>query len=131
MHNHPPRQQVSLKQQQGATFLGMAIVAGAIIFIAIIGMKMAPAYIEYLSVKKVIKAMGNDTSLSSMSTKEIRQSFDKRKIIDDISSVSKEDLVIEKDEGGEMVISVDYQVQKPLMGNVTALLDFHASSDGQ
>jgi len=131
MHNHPPRQQVSLKQQQGTTFLGMAIVAAAIIFIAIIGMKMAPAYIEYLSVKKVIKAMGNDTSLSSMSTKEIRQSFDKRKIIDDISSVSKEDLVIEKDEGGEMVISVDYQVQKPLMGNVTALLDFHASSDGQ
>ena len=130
MHNHPPRQQVSLKQQQGATFLGMAIVAGVIIFIAIIGMKMLPAYIEYISVKKVIKAMGSDPSLSSMSTKEIRQSFNKRKSIDNIGSVTGDDLVIEKDDGST-VVSVDYQVQKPLMGNVTALLDFHASSDGQ
>jgi hypothetical protein len=119
----------SLKKQQGATFLGMVIVAAGLIFVAIIGMKLAPAYIEYVSVKKVLKAMGNDSSLNSMSTKEVRQSFDKRKSIDNISSVKGEDLVIKKD-GGTTVVTADYQVQKPLMGNVTALLDFHASSDG-
>jgi hypothetical protein len=119
----------SLKKQQGATFLGMVIVAAGLIFVAIIGMKLAPAYIEFVSVKKVLKAMGNDSSLNSMSTKEVRQSFDKRKSIDNISSVKGEDLVIKKD-GGTTVVTADYQVQKPLMGNVTALLDFHASSDG-
>jgi hypothetical protein len=121
---------MSIKKQQGATFLGMAIVAGFIIFIAIIGMKMAPAYIEFMSVKKVLKAMGNDPELKSMSTKEIRESFEKRKSIDDISSVTKDDLVIDKNESGSIVVTADYQVKKPLMGNVTALLDFHASSDG-
>lgn len=130
MH-HTFSQQMSLRKQQGATLLGMAIVAGGIIFIAIIGMKMAPAYIEYMSVKKVLKAMSNDPNLNSMSTKEIRQSFEKRKSIDDISSVTKDDININKNEAGETVVSVDYQVQKPLMGNVTALLDFHASSDGK
>jgi Tfp pilus assembly major pilin PilA len=130
MH-HTFSQQMSLKKQQGATLLGMAIVAGGIIFIAIIGMKMAPAYIEYMSVKKVLKAMANDPNLNSMSTKDIRQSFEKRKSIDDISSVTKDDININKNESGETVVSVDYQVQKPLMGNVTALLDFHASSDGK
>ena len=63
----------TLKKQQGATFLGMAIVAAGIIFVAIIAMKMAPAYIEFMSVKKVLKAMANDPQLNSMSTKEIRQ----------------------------------------------------------
>jgi hypothetical protein len=120
----------SLKKQQGATFLGMAIVAAGLIFVAIIGMKLAPAYIEFISVKKVLKAMGNDASLNSMSTKEVRHSFDKRKSIDNISSVTGDDLVIKKD-NGSTVVSADYQVQKPLMGNVTALLDFHASSDGK
>lgn len=119
------------RKQQGATFLGMVIVAGGLIFIAIIGMKLVPAYIEYMSVKKVLKAMGNDASLNTMSTKEIRQSFDKRQSIDDIKSVTKEDIVIGKNEAGQTVVSVDYQVQKPLMGNVTALLDFHASSHGE
>lgn len=123
--------QTSLKQQQGATFLGMVIVAGGLIFIAIIGMKLVPAYIEYMSVKKVLKAMGNDASLNTMSTKEIRQSFSDRKGIDNITSVKKEDIVIAKGDDGQTVVSVDYQVQKPLMGNVTALLDFHASSDGE
>lgn len=120
----------TLKKQQGATFLGMAIVAAGLIFAAIIGMKLMPAYIEYMSVKKVIKAMGADPSLNSMSSKEARYSFEKRKSIDNISSVTGNDLVIKK-EDGVTVVSVDYQVQKPLMGNVTALLDFHASSDGK
>jgi hypothetical protein len=83
-----------------------------------------------MSVKKVIKAMGNDASLNTMSTKEIRDSFNNRKGIDNISSVTGNDIVIQKD-GGATVVSVNYQVQKPLMGNVTALLDFHASSDGK
>jgi multidrug efflux pump subunit AcrB len=121
----------SLKKQQGATFLGMAIVAAGLIFVAIIGMKLMPAYIEYMSVKKVLKAMGNDPSLSSMSTKEVRQSFEKRKSIDDIKSVTKDDIVVSKSEAGTTVVTADYQVQTPLMGNVTALLDFHASSDGK
>ncbi|PPC95046.1 MAG: DUF4845 domain-containing protein [Methylotenera sp.] len=125
------QQHTSPNKQQGATFLGMVIVAGGLIFVAIIGMKLAPAYIEYMSVKKVLKAMANDPSLSSMSTKEIRQSFEKRKSIDDISSVTKDDIIINKNEAGETVVSVDYQVQRPLVGNVTALLDFHASSDGK
>jgi hypothetical protein len=131
MHHDTTRQQTGLKKQQGATLLGMAIVAGGLIFVAIIGMKLAPAYIEYMSVKKVLKAMANDPNLNSMSTKDIRQSFEKRKSIDDISSVTKDDININKNESGETVVSVDYQVQKPLMGNVTALLDFHASSDGK
>lgn len=125
------QQHTNLKKQHGATFLGMAIVAAVLIFIAIIGMKLLPAYMEFMSVKKVLKAMDNDPELKSMSSKEIRQSFEKRGSIDDIKSVTKDDIVVSKNDAGETVVSVDYKVQQPLVGNVTALLDFHASSDGK
>src|SRR4051812_42997879 len=94
----------SLKHQQGATFLGMAIIAGILIFAAIIGMKMVPAYIEFMSVKKVLHAMNQD-SLSTMSKKEIKDSYNRRASIDDIKSVTSDDLVIEKDETGAAVVS--------------------------
>lgn len=120
----------NIKKQKGATFLGIAIISGILIFAAIIVMKMAPAYIEFMSVKKVLHAMNQD-SLSSMSKKEIKDSYVRRASIDDITSVTPDDLVIEKDESGSTVVSVQYRVIKPLMGNVSVILDFSASSNSK
>ena len=119
--------QKSLKSQQGITFLGMAIVIAILIFGAIIAMKMAPAYIEYMSVKKVLHAMKQDP-LNTMSKKDIKESYTRRASIDDIHSVTADDLVIEKDETGNTVVSTQYKVIKPLMGNVSVILDFSSSS---
>lgn len=122
--------QSNIKSQKGATFLGMAIIAGILIFAAIIAMKMAPAYIEFMSVKKVLHAMSQD-SLSSMSKKEIKDSYTRRASIDDIASVTADDLVIEKDATGATVVSTQYKVVKPLVGNVSVILDFSASSNSK
>jgi len=119
--------QQSRKSQNGMTFLGMAIIIGILIFGAIIVMKMAPAYIEYMSVKNVMHAMGQD-SINTMSKKEIQESYKRRASIGDIHSVTADDLVIEKDETGNTVLSIQYKVIKPLMGNVSVILDFSASS---
>lgn len=122
--------QKSLKSQQGITFLGMAIVIAILIFGAIIAMKIVPSYIEFLSVKKVIHAMSEDP-LSTMSKKEIKQSYDRRQVIDNISSVNSDDLIIEKNENGNTIISVQYKVIKPLVGNISVILDFATSSDSK
>ncbi|MBA3696298.1 MAG: DUF4845 domain-containing protein [Methylotenera sp.] len=120
----------SLKRQQGATFLGMAIIAGILIFAAIVGMKMVPAYIEFMSVKKVLHAMSQDP-LSAMSKKEIKESYIKRASIDDIKSVTSDDLTIEKDETGNTVVSAQYKVIRPIVGNVSVILDFAAASNSK
>lgn len=127
MHQYLNKQK-SVKSQQGITFLGMAIVIGILIFGAIIAMKMAPAYIEYMSVKKVLHAMKQDP-LNTMSKKDIKASYTRRASIDDIHSITADDLDIEKDESGNTMISVKYQVVKPLMGNVSVIIDFATSSN--
>ena len=45
--------------------------------------------------------------------------------------IGDEDLSIDKNSSGETVVSVQYQVTKPLAGNISVLLDFSASSDGK
>lgn len=125
MHHH-----CSVKKQGGATMLGMLIVGAMVVFVALVVMKMVPAYTEFMSVKKVLRAMEQE-SLSSMSTKEIKDSFDKRASIDYINSVKGSDLTIEKGEGGTTVVAVEYQIVKPIIGNVSVLIDFSARSNGK
>lgn len=120
----------SLKKQQGATLLGMLIVGAFVVFVALIAMKMAPAYIEFMSVKKVLKAMQSE-SLGTMSNKEIKDSFEKRASVAYVDTVKGSDLVIEKTPDGNAVVSVSYEVVKPIMGNVSVLIDFSARSDGK
>jgi hypothetical protein len=109
--------------------IGMMFVAAALVFIALIIMKVFPAYQEYFSVKTVISAMGKE-SLNDMSKKDIQDSFNKRASAGYVSVVSGEDLTIDKNSSGETVISVEYQVIKPLFGNLSLLIDFATSSDG-
>jgi hypothetical protein len=120
----------SVKKQQGATLLGMLIVGAFVVFVALIAMKMAPAYIEFMSVKKVLKAMQSE-SLGTMSNKEIKDSFEKRASVAYVDTVKGSDLVIEKTPDGNAVVSVSYEVVKPIMGNVSVLIDFSARSDGK
>lgn len=117
------------KNQHGATLLGMLIVGAFIVFIALIVMKMTPAYIEFMSVKKVLKAM-QEESLSTMTTKEIKDSFNKRASTAYIEVVNGSDLVVEKGASGTVVM-VDYEVVRPIAGNVSVLIDFSARSDGK
>ena len=45
-----------MKRQRGMGFAGVLAVLVGIIFLAIVGMKMVPAYIEYFAIKKAVAA---------------------------------------------------------------------------
>ncbi len=108
----------------------MLIVGAMVAFVALIVMKMVPAYTEYFSVKQALKAMKQE-SLSTMSKKEISNSFDRRASTGYIEVVKGSDLIIEKTAGGDTVVSVEYQVVKPVIANVSVLIDFSASSESK
>ncbi len=48
------------KNQSGMTFIGLVLVIAAIICIAVVGMKVVPAYLEFINVKNAIKKVGLD-----------------------------------------------------------------------
>jgi Tfp pilus assembly major pilin PilA len=130
MRSNLINQPAGLKKQAGATFLGMMFIGGAIVFIALIAMKIFPAYQEYFSVKTVVRAL-NKEPLSSMSKKEIQDSFNRRANTGYVTVVTGADLTLDKNSAGETVASVQYQVVKPLFGNISVQIDFATSSDGK
>lgn len=119
---------VLIKKQTGMTLIGSLLVAAALVLAAIVAMKIVPAYIEYFSVKTVLHGLEKEP-LGTMSKQEIMSAFDKRTDTAYIDVVSSKDLLIEKSSTGETVLAIEYQVRRPILGNVSVLIDFKASTD--
>jgi hypothetical protein len=117
------------KHQQGVSLIGMLFWAIIVVSAALVVMKLFPAYEEYFVVKKVLFDIGQDPDLKNMSNSAIREKFIKLKTVDDIHSVDAQDLEISRDKGGLTVVSAEYTYQTRLIGNISLLVDFHASSD--
>lgn len=116
------------KRQHGITMLGFMFVAAVLVVIAVLGMKLVPAYVEFLSVKKILESMGKDDDLASKSNPAIRTDFLMRASTGYVEIVKPEDLIIDRS-GVVPLISVDYEYRAPLVANVSLVVDFSASSD--
>mgnify|MGYP003423404507 CR=1 FL=1 len=115
-------------QQRGLTMFGFLFVAIVFIAIAMLAMKLVPAYIEFFSVKKILATMGQESELKSKSNAEIRDDFSKRASVGYVTVVKPEDISVER-QGGVPVITAAYEFRTKLVGNVSLVVDFSASSD--
>jgi len=115
-----------MKSQRGITLIGMVVVCIVIVIVAILGLKVAPAYIEYLTIRKAIVAIARANSKSTVA--EVRYAFQLRSAIDSIDAIGPGDLEVTK-EGNDIVVSVAYPKRIPLFGNVSVVIDFAASSN--
>jgi Tfp pilus assembly protein PilE len=114
-------QNTVLKQQHGMTFIGLVLIIAAIVFFAVLAMKVAPPYMEFMNVKNAIKKTANAVDTSSKN--DVARAFDKSATVDDITVVKGADLTV-----ANGVISAQYQVVVPIVGNASVLLDFNATS---
>lgn len=119
-----------MRKQQGATVLGMLFIAALVGSGLVLAAKLVPAYIEFMSVKKILSSMTTSGDLKTMSPKEIWDSFEKRADVDDVKHVKREDLTISR-EGNQSVVTVEYFVKVPVVANISAYIDFSASSSAK
>ena len=113
-------------KQCGVSFLLIFMIGVVLALSAVGAMKIAPAYTEFMTIKKTIMAVAASEGRTGSVT-EIRKAFDRRANIDNITAVTPGDLEITKD-GGELVISVAYAKKVPLFSNVSVCIDFVAST---
>ena len=116
-----------MKRQRGMGFAGVLATLVGIIFLAIIGMKMVPAYLEYFAIKQAVAAITQGGQLRSATVADVRKAFELRQAVDDFTAVGPKDLEITKD-GNEIVVSFAYEKRIPLFYNISILIDFAGSS---
>ena len=114
--------------QRGLTLGGLIVWLFILAVVALLGMKLAPAYMEYGTARNAIQAIAREGNAATPA--EVRRACESRAAIDDINAVKGSDLDVTK-QGGEMVISFAYRKEVPLFANVGVYLDFAASSRGR
>ena len=117
-----------MHKQRGVSLFGFMLIAIVVIILAMLTMKLVPAYVEFFSVKKILNAMGQDSETKSMSNADIRNSFAKRAEVGYVTVVKPDDLDIDRS-GGNVVISTEYEYRTPLVANISLIVDFKASSN--
>ena len=115
-------------RQQGVTMVGMMLIGGMIVFFAIMGIKLVPAYIEFATIQSHLRELARSPDTRGASPREIQSAFNRRKQIDNITSVDGRDIEVDKD-GAEVVLVLPYETRIHMMGNITACIDFEATSE--
>ncbi len=119
------------KQQHGLTFANFLLVGILLIFLAIFGMKIVPAYVENRTIQHILDTIAHDPDMQDAPPVEIRNSWDKRAMVNNITVVGAQDIQIQKLPSGGNMLTVKYNVKIGLVGNASLLLEFDTSSAHQ
>jgi Domain of unknown function (DUF4845) len=117
----------NLRQQRGIGFISLIFIFAVCAVVLLLGLKLVPVYLELFSVKKVMAAMAQGEEVKSGTVTDIRKSFDRRAVIDNISALQGSDLEITKD-AGETVVTATWQHRVALFTGYTLLVDFSVST---
>ena len=118
---------IMVRKQRGVSFSGFLVVIAAIMVAAIVGLKLAPAYMEDAKIKSILGIIARDPEMQNAPVKNIRDSFSRRASIDAITAINEQDIEVVKDKNG-ISLSASYVVKIPLGGNASLVLEFHPSS---
>ncbi|MBC7779944.1 MAG: DUF4845 domain-containing protein [Proteobacteria bacterium] len=114
-------------RQCGVSLMGFMLVCIALVFVLIFGFKLIPAYLEQYTINKIFNQIANNPEFSNATAADVRAAFGRQVSIDQVRAISSEDLEVTR-EAGALVIRSQYQVVIPVIGNVSLLVDFKASS---
>lgn len=115
-------------QQAGITLTSFLVVLAVVGFAAYIGMKLFPMYQEYYAVRSAAKGLASEPGIGDMDPAKIQDMFFKRLYINYSESVKPANVKIERiDSGWNM--NVNYEVRRPLVGNLDVVGVFDVSQD--
>jgi len=117
-----------MRKQKGVTLSGFMIWAVIVVIILLLGFKLGPSYAEYHSIQKLIRAIASEPQKEGDFRASVRRSFALRAGIDNITAVTANDLQITK-EGTTILIIAEYTARVPLVYNISACMDFKATSE--
>jgi hypothetical protein len=115
------------KNQAGLTAIGFILILIPVGLAVYIILKAAPAYIEAFSVGDVVNSLKKELDLKEKSREEIYTMIKKRLDVNNISSVDKDDIKIQKTVN-DVTVTIDYEARVPLFWNVALALSFHKSA---
>ena len=125
------RTEQSMKQQRrgrqrGMTVIGMLLVMIVVAFVALIGMKVVPMYVQYFSIKSTIESIRKEPQVAQMSAQDIQTAIQKRFDIGYVDNIQARDLKIRNERNGR-VIDLVYEDERDLFYGLFVVLKVNES----
>lgn len=109
-------------RQRGISFIGLIVVASLLAMAGVVAAQVFPTALEYLAVQRAV-----DKARDGQTVPEVRMMFNKAASIDDIKSISGDDLAVTK-EGDKVVVSFAYEREIHLAGPAYLVLKYAGRS---
>jgi hypothetical protein len=113
------------RTQEGLTLIGFIVVLAVVGVFAYVGMKVAPMYSEFYSVKQAMKAISAEPGIGNMAPRDVMIRLFNRLNISYASSIKQENIKLKRGDRG-WVMTIDYEVRRPLIANLDVVGKFHA-----
>jgi hypothetical protein len=114
-------------RERGLTFISFLLLMGLIGFFTLLIVKIGPVYLDHYKVVASLAALKSDKDLVTRTKGEIIRALEKHWEIDMIDSFLSKDNVVITNDGNQLKVQVTYDVAKPILGNVDAVMHFDDS----
>ena len=116
------------RTQGGMTLIGFVIVLAVLGLFAYVGMKLVPMYSEFYAVKQALKGLAAEPGIADKDPGKIEDLFFRRLYISYAEDVKPEHVKITRGENG-WVMTVNYEVRKPVIANIDVVGKFAATEN--
>ncbi|MCL4184898.1 MAG: DUF4845 domain-containing protein [Burkholderiaceae bacterium] len=121
----PSHAATARRAQRGLSLIGLLVTGVLIAFAALLALKVVPSALEYNAIRS---ALAKVASAGGNSARDYQVAFDRFAAVDDITSISGKDLIVERRPDGQTVVSFQYEKRIPLFGPVSLVIDYRGSS---
>lgn len=114
---------IDLRRQSGMSVPGMLIIASMVGFFVMNIIRMAPPYLEYLSVKEIVQKVALESDPETRTIGEIRRRITALFNTNQIYKLHPKDVEIYRKDG-KTFIDATYEVRLPVMGRIDSVMKF-------
>jgi len=115
-----------IKRQDGLTVISILFIIALLGTAVFLTFRLVPIYLEHFGVVSSLKSMEEEPDMHAKSPGELLEMLRKRLEINDVKRVTKEDILIKRQQG-DTRIQVTYEVQIPMVSNISLLVTFDNS----
>lgn len=112
-----------MKRQRGMTLGGLMFLMLLVGFAAYSAFRVLPAYIDYWTVRSILRGIATQPELDRIKERELRERFARELRLNNVTVVDANGLVIERVANG-VLLSTEFSAKKPFIGAVNLCMDF-------
>lgn len=124
-----------MQKSKGLTFIGMLFTMAAVIILGILALRITPVYLQHYAVVRALDAIATSPNIeltaADITANEvvIKRSLLKQFEIDNVDGITQANISISPSSNDQQTVTIDYQVTRPFIGNMSLLFKFNNSKE--